>query len=84
MEALCWAFDEVPSRAMELVWKYSATDLKVKVRVKLGSKQAEILQNYQTLALIISQAFGGTKKSDNVPKSKQELEAALNSVLGIS
>lgn len=69
---------------MELIWKYSLFDIKTAASIRLGSEQASYLQNYQTLALIISQAFGGSKKSDNVPKTKQQLESALHSVLGIT
>lgn len=58
------------------------------MRLHLGRQQALIVQDFQTIALIVSQAFGSKKKGrsrpENVikPTSKEELEAAFKSVLG--
>ncbi len=50
----------------------------------MGREQALIIQNFQTLATIVSQAFGEKKKKDQVvvPQTKEELEASFRSVFG--
>jgi hypothetical protein len=45
------------------MWEYSLDDMRVRIRLKIGEQQAKVHQDYQTLALIVSEAFGG-KKSD--------------------
>lgn len=49
----------------------------------MGFEHAKVLQDYQTMAVLLSQVFGG-KKNDNAvkPKSFDELQAAFNSVVG--
>jgi len=49
----------------------------------LGREQALISQNFQTMAILVSQAFGGKKKDKAVvPQTKEELEASFRSVFG--
>jgi len=49
----------------------------------MGREQALIIQNFQTLATIVSQAFGSEKKNKaTVPQTKEELEASFRSVFG--
>lgn len=53
------------------------------MRLHLGREQALIVQNFQTIAMIVSQAFGGKKKKDvAVPKTKEELETSFKSIFG--
>lgn len=81
-------FDCVPSNLPELYWKYTLNDFKVKLRLHLSCRQAEIVQEYQTLSLIVSGAFGGTSKSNEpsddvkVPQTENEMIAAFNNMFG--
>jgi hypothetical protein len=43
------------------MWEYSLDDMRVRIRLKIGEQQAKVHQDYQTLALIVSEAFGGKK-----------------------
>lgn len=84
------AFDCVPSNLQKVYWKFTRNDIRVKLRLYLGERQAHILQDYQSLALIVSQALGGSKakggrsssEDKEVPRTKQEMEAAFKSVFG--
>lgn len=76
-------FDCVPSSLPEVYWRFTRNDLKVKLRLFLGERQARILQDYQNLALVASQALGGSKKGDTdseIPKTKEQIQAAFRSV----
>lgn len=77
-------FDCVQSDLPEIYWRCTLNDIKVKLRLYLGKHQALIVQEYQTFALLLTQAFGGGgKKNDHNtirPQSKGELEAAFGSV----
>ena len=76
-------FDSVPSDLIEIYWRCSIKDIRVKLRLYLGHQQALIVQNFQSMATIVSQAFGGKKKDKPVePKSQAELELAFRSVFG--
>lgn len=80
-------FDCVPSNLPELYWKYTRNDFKVKLRLYLGCSQARIVQDYQSLAKVVSEAFGGSTQSkvdENtlVPKTKEEMQAAFKGVFG--
>jgi hypothetical protein len=102
-DAICWAFNEVPSRLPTLYWSHSLDDLRFKVRIKIGETTTHALQDYNALALVVSAALGGgandkskgkgvdmnkplDKQFDQVfvPKNEQELQMALNAVLGRS
>lgn len=76
-------FDSVPSEADEIYWRYTLKDIRVKLRLFLGKHQALIVQDFQTLSTIVSQAFGGKKKSNvQEPKTKEEFDLAFRSVFG--
>lgn len=62
-EALCLVFDLVPSQLPRMYWQYSLNDIKVKLKLYLGRQQALIMQQYDTLALLINQAFGSSSSS---------------------
>ena len=78
-------FDSIPSELDEIYWRCTLNDIKVKLRLHLSRQQALIYQDYQTLALIVGQAFGSSGKSKaNVqkPGTVEELKAAFGSVFG--
>lgn len=59
----------------------------MKLRLHLGREQALIIQEYQTLGKVISQALGGSKSSKTaeevtIPKTGAEMQAAFKSVFG--
>jgi len=75
-------FSVVPSETTEIYWRYTLKDIRVKLRLFMGNQQALIVQQFQTMATIVSQAFGsGKNKSDTIkPQTKEELTAAFGSV----
>lgn len=82
IEAICWAFDEVPSRFPILEWKYSFRDIETKLKLRLGETQAKIAQDYEVLATILSQAFGGGSNKPKVPETADEAMAQFKAVFG--
>jgi hypothetical protein len=59
----------------------------VAIRLHLGRQQALIVQDFDTMATLLSQAFGdGKKKSKgakkNVAKSKAEMQQAMKGMFG--
>lgn len=60
-EAVCWAFDTLPSRLDELYWTITFEDLRTKLRLKFGYEQHRVIQDFQTLAIIVGKVFGGSK-----------------------
>lgn len=76
-------FDSVPSDLDEIYWRCTLKDIRVKLRLYLGHQQALIVQNFQSMATIVAQAFGNKKKDKPAePKNKAELELAFRSVFG--
>ena len=75
-------FDTIPSELNQIYWRCTLNDIRVKLRLYIGHEQSLIFQQYQTMALILSQAFGGEKKNKDVvkPATKDELEMAFRSV----
>jgi hypothetical protein len=88
-EAVCWAFDLVPSRLSVLYFTSSYHDLKVKIRLRSGFEQVKISASFQVMSEILSAAFGGsdskTKANPNhtayTPKNNREAKAMLSKVL---
>jgi hypothetical protein len=88
---VCWAFDTAPSRLPIVFWAHSHNDLQTKVRLKIGHEQAKVIQDFQTMAQILSAAFGGGGKSSGSapsgdvakPQSVEELQAAMTNVFGM-
>jgi hypothetical protein len=58
-EAICWAFDTLPSRLCELYWSITWDDLRTQVRLKLGNEQAKSNQGVVSLIFVASKIFGG-------------------------
>lgn len=83
--------DTVPSRLREVYWRFSFEDLKSKLRTCTSFQQVRFAQEFQTLAEIVSAAFGTAKTkpdSDNkhsgtmAPKNGAEAASMLKAVLG--
>lgn len=59
---------------------YSFKDIQTKTRLLVGFTQSKIVQDYQTLGVILNQAFGNSKPSATIPKTVNELQQAMNAV----
>jgi len=84
-EAVVLVFDCVPSNILQVYWKNTLNDIKVKLRLYLGQRQAEIVQDLQNMSIVASRLFGGEKsdKGDAIkPQTKAEMENAFKSVFG--
>lgn len=67
-------------------------DLEAVVKIKSGERQAMILQDYQVLASVVSQALGGKPQGAEtssapppgtlVPKNMDEMRRAFTAVMG--
>lgn len=71
-----------------LFWRFTRNDLSVKLRLYLGQKQAEAIQDFQNISLVASQLFGGKKKEEakdvEVPQTEGEMLSAFANVFGKS
>lgn len=77
----------MPSNLPTLYWKYSFNDVKTKLKLYLGREQALVIQSYDTLALLVEQAFGDGKPSTPEPAVRvastlTEMQAAFGSMFG--
>ena len=71
-----WAFRKPIS---DIQYYYSYREIKQYVKIKISELNMQTLNQYEVMAKIISQAFGGSsKKNDVTPKTEQELEAIIN------
>lgn len=80
-------FDALPSTLIEVYWKYTLNDIRVATRLHLGRQQALIVQDFDTMATLLSQAFGGKKGKKKggqmaKAKSKAEMQNALKGLFG--
>jgi hypothetical protein len=66
----------------EKLWDYSYADLRSLLKLKFGYEQAKIIQEYQTLSLLMSAVFGGKKKDVASPGSFEEAAAAFQGLVG--
>lgn len=57
-------------------------DIKKKTTLCVGERMAMISQDYQTFAIIVSQALGGKKQQAKPPQTMDEAEAQLRAVTG--
>ena len=55
----------------------------MKSELVFGYEATKALQDYENIALVVSQAFGGKKKQGGPPANFEEAEVQLNKVLGI-
>lgn len=70
-----------------MFWKYTLNDIRVKLRLYLGEKQSEAVQNYESLALIASEIFGGKKGTTpkgglKVAQTEAEIMAGMKDIFG--
>lgn len=77
----------MPSELDDLYARVSYRDLKTKIRLRVEEKSADVMQAYETLAIVVSKALGGGKSSSDAPagpapKTAAELEAALAKAFG--
>ncbi|MDD4864776.1 MAG: hypothetical protein PHE38_12295 [Alishewanella agri] len=75
-EQLCWAFDTVPSRLIQIYWQYSFADLKYKLKVRAGEAMATHAQNFEIMAKVVSQALGGGSKKSGPPNGVKPVQNA--------
>ena len=56
----------------------------MKISLKYGYENTQVVQNFETLANVVSMALGGKGKDQDtvVPTSDDELERAMMKVLG--
>lgn len=80
-EALCWAYDTVPTRLHTVYWTNSFGDMCSRLQLKFGYEIASQYQYWESLVKVISMVFGGGKKSKPAA-SFDELTAAMKGVLG--
>jgi hypothetical protein len=67
----------------DLYWSITYRDVKTKVKITLGQKQAEAMQEYQNIAHIVGKAFGGDDKpKGETPSNFAEAQSQFNKVLG--
>jgi len=81
-------FDCVPSDIRQVYWQYTQNDLRVRIRLYLGQRQAGIVQSYQTLAKVAGDLFSDNKRPSadtgnaDIPKTRDEAIAQFSSVFG--
>ena len=61
-EQLCFVFDCGPSQLARHYWTNTFGDLKTRLRIRFGFEHARLIQGFENLALVGSQALGGGKK----------------------
>jgi hypothetical protein len=87
-DAICLAFDTIPSDITRVFWKVTRNDIRVKVRLYLGERYARIIQDYQSYSLATSYIFGGKSKKrssvndEDIPKTAAQAKMAFKSVFG--
>lgn len=72
-----WAFKKPIS---DVQYYYTYGEIKQYIKIKVSEVNMQTLSQYEVLAKILSQAFGGDKKKAKTPQTKQELEAIINSM----
>lgn len=79
-------YQTAPSVVSEVYWKYTLNDIRVAIRLHLGRQQALIVQDFDTMATLLSQAFGGKKSkkggAKKVAKSKADMQQAMKGMFG--
>lgn len=80
-EAVCWAFDTVPSQLDIIYWSNTDSDIRAKLRLRLGIEKAKSTEYLQGVSLVVSSALGGKKKSTPL-KSGLHAEMVFKGVFG--
>ncbi len=91
---MCWVFDVSPSQLRGVFWSNSHRDVKMRMRLKAQFQQVMIVQQYSTIASIISRALGGKPEKRKrpgppkgldeklFPQTEQELRAVFQRAFG--
>lgn len=72
-----WAFKKPIS---DIQYYYSYGEIKQYIKIRTSEVNMQTLNQYEVMAKIISQAFGGGKSKARTPQTKQELEAIISSM----
>ncbi len=81
LEQFCWAFEILPSEALEKYWTAIWYDVHHLLKSKLGFLSLQHLQLYSTLVEIASGIFGGGKKTSTPVKINDlPAEAAVSTM----
>lgn len=76
----------MPSELRDKYYTVSYTDLKTAISLKTEEKLVDTMQMFESLAIIVSQALGGSSSGgadpSNAPKTTADLEAAMTRALG--
>lgn len=63
-QAIAWAYNHPLSEVREIYWQNTLEDLNQKIEFKVAEKQIDAIQQYEATAMVVSQAFGGSKKDN--------------------
>jgi hypothetical protein len=83
----------VPSQLSRIIWSYTREDIKIRTRLKLGEGQAHHVQQFQTIATLLSGFLGSdsadssgsdSESSSSVPKNFEDAQRQLAAVFGKS
>ena len=67
----------------KLFWRVTYGDIKTKIKLHIGERQALIVQEFETLHKVVSLAFGSEEKErPPEPQKPDELRAAFGKVFG--
>lgn len=73
----------VPTELPRLLWSRTKKDITMATQLKIGERQAMVMQDYQTIGALLSEAFGGSSEpKDETPQTFEQATAALSAVLG--
>lgn len=61
----------------DLYWRVTIGDIRTKLRLYVAEKQYGYIQDFETIARIISMALGGKEKEEEIPIPKTKGEAAM-------
>lgn len=79
-DGVCWGFDVTPADLPVIYWSHTLQEIQGYVRLKLSWWQTRAFQDYQTMGIILNQAFGGgenTGAPKGEPASKEQAIAMI-------
>lgn len=74
-DSVCWAFNVTPKKVVVIYWSHSLKQIQDYVRLQVSWHQAQAFQQYQTMAIIVRQAFGA-KSSEPPVKPPETMDEA--------
>lgn len=81
-DAICWAFDTVPSQLDFIYWSNTDSDIRAKIRLRLGIEKAKSTEYLQGISLVVSSALGTRKARPKPLQSGLQAELAFRKVFG--